>query len=324
VARVAWPTFPAHRELVHLPIVSTSSIPTPPVTAATAFSLPKGNAAIAAGVTAVLFGILFARPVQSLAEVWWTDPNNGHGLLLAPLSLWLAWKAGKAPKAAPQIGFGLVMLFMAIVARYAADLAAELFVMRCSMILATAGIVVFTGGFRQLLHWWLPFTLVTLSVPIPEVILNSIALPLQFTASKIGAALLQTRDIPIRLSGNVILMAGKMGQPPQQLFVAEACSGLRSLTALISLGVLLGALFLRTWPLRMVLIALTIPVAILINGVRIFITGFLVYFVSPEMGQGFMHTSEGMLMFGLSFLITGIITWAMSKGEDYHYSRKGV
>lgn len=284
--------------------------------------MPKGNVAIAAGVTAVLYGILFARPAQSLAMVWWTDDSNGHGLLLAPLSFWLAWKAGRAPKATPQMGLGIAMLFMAVVARYAGDLASELFVMRCSMILAAGGIVVCYAGIRQLLHWWLPFTLLTLSVPIPEVILNSVALPLQFTASKIGAALLQTRDIPIRLSGNVILMAGKMGQPPQQLFVAEACSGLRSLTALISLGVLLGALFLRKWPLRVVLIALTIPVAILINGFRIFITGFLVYFVSPEMGQGFMHTTEGMLMFGISFLITGMITWAMSKGEDFYLSRK--
>lgn len=304
--------------------MSTSSIPTPPVTAARSFSLPTGNAAIAAGVTAVLYGILFARPAQLLADAWWNDPNNGHGLLLAPLSIYLAWKAGKSEKASPQLGLGLLMLLMAVVARYAADLAAELFVMRCSMILAAGGIVVCYGGIRQLLHWWLPFTLLTLSVPIPEVILNSVALPLQFTASKIGAALLQTRDIPIRLSGNVILMAGKMGQPPQQLFVAEACSGLRSLTALISLGVLLGALFLRGWPLRVLLIALTIPVAILINGVRIFITGFLVYYVSPEMGQGFMHTSEGMIMFGGAFLITAMITWAMSKGQDYFASRKAA
>jgi exosortase/archaeosortase family protein len=83
-------------------------------------------------------------------------------------------------------------------------------------------------------------------------------------------------------------------------------------------------LFLRMWPLRFVLIALTIPVAILINGVRIFITGFLVYFVSPEMGQGFMHTSEGMLMFGISFLITGMITWVMSKGEDFYFSKQAA
>lgn len=296
--------------------MSTSTIPTTGVTETRLFSLPPGAPRIAAGVTALLFGILFARPAQLLADAWWNDPNSGHGLLLAPLSIWLAYKAGRAPKAAPQLALGLSMLLLAVVARYAADLAAELFVMRCSMLLAAGGIVVCYAGFRQLLHWWLPFTLLALSIPIPEVILNSIALPLQFNASKIGAALLRMRDIPIRLSGNVILMPG------QQLFVAEACSGLRSLTALISLGVLLGALFLRSWPLRLVLIALTIPVAILINGVRIFVTGFLVFFVSPEMGQGFMHTSEGMLMFGGAFLITGIITWFMSKGEDFYFSRK--
>ena len=298
--------------------MSTSTIPTADVTASRAFTLPPGNPRIAAGVIAVLFGILFARPAQLLVDAWWNDPNSGHGLLLAPLSIWLAWKAGRAAKAAPQMWLGLAMLLLAVVARYAADLAAELFVMRCSMLLAAGGLVVYYAGMRQLLHWWLPFTLLTLSIPIPEVILNSIALPLQFNASKIGAALLQMRDIPIRLSGNVILMPG------QQLFVAEACSGLRSLTALISLGVLLGALFLRSWPLRLALIALTIPVAIVINGVRIFVTGFLVFFVSPELGQGFMHTSEGMLMFGGAFLITGIITWMMSKGEDFYYSRKAA
>ena len=111
------------------------------------------------------------------------------------------------------------------------------------------------------------------------------------------------------MSGNVIRIPG------QELFVAEACSGLRSLTALLSLGVLLGALFLDRWSFRVLLLALTIPVAILVNGFRIFITGFLVLFVSPEMGQGFMHTSEGMLMFGAAFLITGVLTWMLGGVE---------
>ena len=262
-----------------------------------------------------MFGLLFARPAQLLVDAWWNDPNSGHGLLLAPLSLYLAWKAGKAPNAKPQMALGIAILVFSVLARYAADLAAELFIMRGSMLIAAAGIVVCYGGVRQLMHWWLPFALLFLSVPIPDVILNSIALPLQFLASKIGAALLSWRDIPVRLSGNVIRIPG------QDLFVAEACSGLRSLTALLSLGVLLGALFLRLWPLRVALIALTIPVAILINGVRIFLTGFLVLYVSPEMGKGFMHESEGMLMFGGAFVITGLITWIMSKGEDL-YLRK--
>jgi exosortase len=289
--------------------VSTSSIPTRDVTLAKSFAIPKGMAAVAAGVTALLFGILFARPAALLLDAWWNDPNSGHGLLLAPLSLWLAWRSGKAEGARPQLGLGLAILGLAVVSRYAADLAAELFVMRGSMILAAAGLVVCYGGYKQLLHWWLPFVLLGLSVPIPEVVLNSVALPLQFTASRIGASLLEWRNIPVRLSGNVIKIPG------QDLFVAEACSGLRSLTALLSLGVLLGALFLRTWPLRIVLVALTLPVAILINGVRIFLTGFLVLYVSPEMGKGFMHESEGMLMFGGAFLVIGAITWLMSKGE---------
>ena len=58
-----------------------------------------------------------------------------------------------------------------------------------------------------------------------------------------------------------------------------------------------------------------IPIAIVINGVRVFLTGFLVLFVSPEMGEGFMHTSEGMLMFGAAFFFTAIVAWLLSKGE---------
>lgn len=260
-------------------------------------------------LTALMYVLLFAKPAQLLGDAWWNDPNNGHGLLLAPLSLYFAWKSGIRADAKPQRWLGVSIILAAVIFRYAADLAAELFVMRGSMIMALAGLTVWYAGFRQLLHWWLPFTLVSLCVPLPEVVLNSVALPLQFTASKLGAALLEWRQIPVLLQGNVIRIPG------QSLFVAEACSGLRSLTALISLGVLLGAMFLEKWPTRLLLVALTIPIAILINGFRVFLTGFLVLYVSPEMGQGFMHTSEGMLMFGGAFLVTSLVTWGLGKVE---------
>ncbi len=269
-------------------------------------------------LTAITFAMLFLKPARLLADAWWNDPNSGHGLLLAPLSLWLAYKSGVRSDAKAQPLLGVSILLMAVLFRYAADLAAELFVMRQSMILAIAGLVVWYAGFRQLMHWWLPFTLVSLSVPIPEVILNSVALPLQFTASKIGAGLLKWRQIPVLLSGNVILIPG------QKLFVAEACSGLRSLTALLSLGVLLGALFLQKWPLRILLISLAIPIAILVNGFRVFLTGFLVLYVSPKMGEGFLHTSEGMLMFGGAFVLTALVTWLLSGVERLTWRKPAV
>jgi exosortase len=295
--------------LNHTPPVTAPSFP---VAAERVFSSIRATnpaTLVTHALTATAFVILFAKPATLLADAWWNDPNSGHGLLLGPLAIWLAFRSGVSANAKPQPILGLTMLLVAVLFRYGADLAAELFVMRCSMILAMGGMVVWYAGFKQLLHWWLPFTLLSLSIPIPEVILNTVALPLQFTASKIGAGLLSWRQIPVRLSGNVIQIPG------QNLFVAEACSGLRSLTALLSLGVLMGALFLKRWPLRVLLIVLAIPIAILINGLRVFMTGFLVLYVSPKMGEGFMHTSEGMVMFGGAFLLIALVTWVMSTGE---------
>lgn len=260
--------------------------------------------------TALTFLLLFAEPLSGTVRTWWSDPEAGHGLLLAPLAIALAWKRGKVPDARGSWTLGAAMLVLAIVLRYVAALAAEAFVGRASMFLALAGLVVWAWGFRQLLHWWLPVTLLALSVPLPDMVLGALALPLQFKASQLGASLLAMRGIPVHLSGNVIRLPG------HDLFVTEACSGLRSLTALLSLGVLLGGLLLRTPLARTVIVALSIPVAVLVNGVRVFFTGFLVSFVDPALGEGFSHMTEGWLLFLVAFAILGVFAWIALKLED--------
>jgi exosortase len=172
------------------------------------------------------------------------------------------------------------------------------------MFLALGGVVIYAWGFRQILWWWLPTLLLALSVPLPEIVLSSLALPLQLQASKMGAALLAARDVPVQLAGNVIRLPG------HDLFVTEACSGLRSLTALLSLGVLLGGMALRHPVSRVAIVAISIPVAVVINGIRVFLTGFLVAFVNPDLAEGFTHLTEGWLLFIVAFAILGLITWA--------------
>ncbi len=252
-------------------------------------------------VLAIAFVLLFWRPAMLLGRDWWNDPESGHGLLLAPVSLWLAWRTGLRPDRKPALALGLLVLAGAVLLRAGAELAAELFTMRLSLVMALAGLVVYYWGLRQALAWWLPFTLLVLSVPLPELIRSAMALPLQFQASEMGAALLEWRQIPVHLSGNVISIPG------HRLFVTEACSGLRSLTALLSLGVLMGGLWLRSPVSRVALILLAVPIAIAVNGVRVFMTGFLVYFVDPSLGEGFMHVTEGWLLFLISFaLVSGL------------------
>jgi exosortase len=121
--------------------------------------------------------------------------------------------------------------------------------------------------------------------------------------------LLQWRDVPVRLSGNVIQLPGR------QLFVTEACSGIRSLVALLSLGVLIGGLWLRSPMGRLAVVALSVPVAVVVNAVRVFLTGFLVYFVNPALGEGFMHLTEGWLLFLVAFTVLAGAAWAVGALE---------
>ncbi|MDQ6770252.1 MAG: exosortase/archaeosortase family protein [Gemmatimonadota bacterium] len=267
--------------------------------AAASYSAIKRRAPALA--TAVAFLALFSQALLLLVQDWWQLPEAGHGLLLGPLAAWLAWHSGIRDTARPNHRAGIAVLFGAILIRYIAALAAEPFATRESAILALAALTVYNFGIGQLRWWWLPFTLAVLTVPLPELVTQQLALPLQLEASRIGANLLSSRHVPVQLMGNIIRLPGR------ELFVTEACSGLRSLTALISLGVLVGAVTLRSTISRLALLALAIPVAILLNGVRVFLTGFLVYFVSPAFGEGFMHATEGWVLFVVSFAALGVL-----------------
>jgi exosortase len=235
-------------------------------------------------VTGLAFVVLFLDPAILLLRDWWTNPEAGHGLLLAPVAGWLAWKKGWVGESRPSVALGLLILVGAVLLRT----------------VSAVGLVVYYRGVRQALAWWLPFVLLALAIPLPELVTSTIALPLQFRASRMGAALLEWRQVPVRLTGNVIEIPGN------RLFVTEACSGLRSLTALLSIGFLMGGLWLNRFWSRTLLIALAIPIAVVINGVRVFLTGFLVYFVDPKMGEGFMHMTEGWLLFLVSLVLIGM------------------
>jgi exosortase len=257
-------------------------------------------------VTVAGFLVLFGEPIRLLLRDWWSDPESAHGLLLAPVSVWLAWKTGRRADARPNVGLGLAMLIAAVLLRYVSGLAAELFTMRMSMLLGLAGLTTYYLGFRQVLTWWLPFVLLGLSVPLPEVLKSAMTLPLQFRASRVGAALLEWRGIPVKLTGNIILVPG------HQLFVTEACSGLRSLTALVALSILMGALWLSTVTGRVLMLGAAIVTAIMVNAIRVFLTGFLVVFVDPKMGEGFMHLTEGWLLFVVSLALIAGVAWVFS------------
>jgi exosortase len=285
-------------------------VSSPAVPAARPAILRRPSFDAAALLTAAAFITLFALPLKLLVRDWWLDPDSGHGLLLGPVAAWLAYRLGPADKLRPAPIQGALVLSGAVLLRFASGLAAELFTMRLSVLGAALGLILYFRGWPQVRRWWLPLLLFALAIPLPAVITNSIALPLQLRASAIGAALLRWRDIPVVVSGNVIQLPG------HQLFVTEACSGLRSLTALVSLAVLAGGLWLGAPLGRIVVVLTSIPIAITLNAVRVFLTGFLVFFVDPKLGEGFMHLTEGWIMFVLAFAALSGVTWVVGRFDS--------
>jgi exosortase len=274
-------------------------------------SIPRSRTSLTVPwiATGLAFSWLFWEPLLSLPRHWWTAADAGHGLLLTPLAVILAYRRGRAPTGAGQPGWGLLVLAGAIGLRWLGGLAVEPFTMRLGAVTAAVGLLVFAAGWSQVRHWWLSLALIVLSIPLPTVVLGTLALPLQLRASSWGAALLEWRHVPVRLAGNVILLPG------HTLFVTEACSGLRSVTALIAMALVIAGLWLRTPGARVMLLALAIPTAMITNSVRIFLTGFLVFFVDPALGEGFMHYTEGWVLFLIGLGGVGIIASGLRSVE---------
>ena len=250
--------------------------------------------------------ILYRHILYELAQDWWNDPDYSHGLVLPFVTLWLIWRRKDKLAALPVRPTNLGLLFMGggLLVFFVGDLGAELFSTRVSLLIFLAGLILFLFGWKHLQMLAFPVGLLILAIPLPAVIFYQITFPLQILASKLGSFLLETSRVPVLREGNVIVL------PSISLEVAEACSGVRSLFTLLTLTILYGYLMEEGFAGRLVLVALTIPLALFCNGLRIMGTGILTQYVSPEAAEGFFHTFSGWFI----FIIALITLMAVHKG----------
>jgi exosortase len=189
---------------------------------------------------------------------------------------------------------GLLIVAGALITLVVGVLGAELFLSRSSLLLLLAGLVVLFFGWRVFGVTLFPWAVLFLMIPIPAILYNQLTFPLQFLASKFATGLLSVAGVPVLREGNVIRL------PAMSLEVVEACSGIRSLISLASLGVVF-AYFLesRLWK-RIGLVIATVPIAVAANGLRIMGTGLLVQYWDPDKAEGFFHEFSGLVIFMVS------------------------
>ncbi len=192
---------------------------------------------------------------------------------------------------------GLVVVIGSILVLASGVLGAELFLTRISTLGALAGIVLFLFGWARLRVMAFPLAFLLLMIPLPAIVFNQIALPLQLLASRVGEVALGTVDIPVLREGNVLVLANTT------LEVAEACSGIRSLVSLLTLGIVFGYLAdSRLW-VRTLIALSTVPVAIVANGARVAGTGIAAHRFGAAAAEGFFHEFAGWAVFLVAFLM---------------------
>ncbi len=252
-----------------------------------------------AAATALLLGLalVYWRVFAKLIYDWGHDDNYSHGFLIIPIALYFVWER-RARLMALEIRpawVGLVVFAGGIVVLIAGLLGAELFLSRISLLGVLGGAILFLFGWRHLQALIFPLAFLLLMIPLPAIIFNQIAFPLQLLASRAGEFAISSADIPVLREGNVLVLANTT------LEVAEACSGIRSLISLLALGIVFGYFSdSRTW-VRTLIAASTIPVAIISNGARVAGTGIAAHRWGPSVAEGFFHEFSGWVVFMVAF-----------------------
>lgn len=262
------------------------------------------NTLLGAGLALVAsFVLLFYPVLEKLIYDWSHDDNYSHGFLILPIAIYFAWERRGRLAALPVRGswLGLVVVVGSVAVLAAGRLGAELFLTRLPILGVIGGTILFLWGWSHLRVLLFPLLFLLLMIPIPAIIFNQIAFPLQLLASRFGEVSLQLASIPVLREGNVITLANT------QLEVAEACSGIRSLISLLTLGILFGYFMHQSVLVRWLLALATVPVAIAANGMRVAGTGIAAHYYGPEAAQGFFHSFSGWLVFVVALLMLMVV-----------------
>jgi exosortase B len=233
-----------------------------------------------------------------LNESVWNVVGQGHGPVMLTLSMWLVkqrWDAFQAlPDQANWAAAGPLMtlgLLAYIIGRsqdvLALDAGSQIFVL-AAIALAWRG----TAGLKLM---WFPLFFMLFLVPLPGSVVDSITGPLKVAVSHVAEYLLYLAGYPIGRSG-VTLTIG-----PYQLLVADACAGLNSIFALEAVGVFYLSVAHHTHRWRNIaLAALILPISFVCNVIRVIVLVLITYYLGDDVGQGFVHSFAGVLLFTLA------------------------
>jgi exosortase len=259
---------------------------------------------------------VFHIEIYSIVHRWLSDSSWSHGFLIPFFSLYfINQKKKEILTVQPKANYLGLLFLVCCLLLYPIIVFGYKFGYLMSLILipTIGSIVLFIGGWRLVKYTWLPIIYIVFAIPLPTRIYNDLTIPMRTHDAQIAAGILNMiRGLEANANGVVIDIIYKGVRLEPALDVAEACSGMRLLMAFLALGVAMAYMHYRPIWQRLVLLASTVPIALLCNIVRVTVTGLIYILWDPMYAQGIYHDMLGLLMLPLAFGLYGGLAWFMS------------
>lgn len=255
--------------------------------------IPKKRIALA-GVTVLLLLLCYASAIRGMFDQWMSDEDMGHGLIVPFVVLWIIWR--ERPRwqrlSLQPSAWGILLLAAGAAMHVAGTLGVGLFASSLAFLVSAAGVVVCFGGFALLRSWTFPLLMALFMLPKLAIVYNQVTLPLQLAASKLATGMLTAAGIGVIREGNILDVNG------HRVAVAEACNGIRFLLPLGFVSVLFAYLAdPKPW-MRVAILALTVPLAILANAFRVAASAWV-----PAFDSGTPHQVLGWVIFAVALTL---------------------
>jgi exosortase len=291
----------------------------------------------------LLIGVYYS-PLQYLLRLWGND-DNSYCWFVPVVALYLIWEKRSELLIAPSspTPVGLALCIFAAGLFWLGELGGEYYAQHFSLWLLIAALLWMHLGWNKIRTIWFALLLLLGAVPFPNVINFPLSLKLRLISSQLGVKMLQLTGMTAYREGNVIDLGFT------QLQVVDACSGIRYLFPLMLLALLLAYWFKPHYPFpvmhktsnlrypfrvmhkmgniirvhwkRVVLFLSSIPIAIIVNALRIAITGMLYPLMGAAAAEGFFHDFSGWLIFMFTIPILLIEMWLLRRIPPLPLSR---
>ena len=240
----------------------------------------------------------FSAFLRALGKAWAENPEFSYGALIPFIVIYLLWHRRQQLQKEVEAGrtAGLAPAITGCLLQVVSGMSGSFLIAGTALVLAILGTILYLWGPRCAKIAAAPVALLMLMIPLPAYVTGELSWKLQGVASTVSSTVLRVLGTPVLQEGNLLKL------PNYALEVKQACSGSRSLFALIALALVLGLNVTRKWWIRVLLVAVAPALAVGANIVRIVGTGLIARRWGALAADESLHMIWGILVFVIAVL----------------------